>query len=456
MSEFKLPSNSKLRRALGDEGATFLEYGVNSITRILPHTEMVGWKISRVLKTSVRWSSQARRELKVVLSVRIETESYSVEGAVQRKRTPEGVGAILRTLDNREKDICENIVKKLEEIIGPPSLTGAESLAAIKGSFDERVVAAHLKAEHNLKLNPGSLFQQLRLLAGQTYENKPLTFGCLIDSDRLEVPSKGAAFPESYLTRKRYRALSDGYYSSYLVSQAGRLIAFCSLASEAHSSTGGSYSPDWCEDLANNSRKARIGVCLTRHGDLLVFERGSLRFTCRFGQWQYWNHAHLVDLLHSLARVQKTPKSTTRKVVRSVYRAALDVSFRRSGGLFIVLRDKRRLHDFVRPGDALSDAKRLPVDNDFDQSLPSKSILTIPRNLTVELAALDGAIVLSNEGNLLAYAAVLAPKKRGSVSKEEGSRTKAAIGSSKYGLAIKVSSDGDISIYAKGKKFIQI
>jgi acylphosphatase len=33
----------------------------------------------------------------------------------------------------------------------------------------------------------------------------------------------------------------------------------------------------------------------------------------------------------------------------------------------------------------------------------------------------------------------------------EGSRTKAAIGASNYGLAIKISSDGDITVYAAGK-----
>jgi hypothetical protein len=38
----------------------------------------------------------------------------------------------------------------------------------------------------------------------------------------------------------------------------------------------------------------------------------------------------------------------------------------------------------------------------------------------------------------------------------EGSRTKAAIGAPNYGLAIKISSDGDITLYATGQKLIQV
>ena len=74
----------------------------------------------------------------------------------------------------------------------------------------------------------------------------------------------------------------------------------------------------------------------------------------------------------------------------------------------------------------------------------------------VELAALDGAIVLANDGEILAYSAVLSPKKAGRVRGTEGSRTKAAIGASNYGLAIKISSDGDIDVYHEGKSFMRV
>jgi DNA integrity scanning protein DisA with diadenylate cyclase activity len=74
----------------------------------------------------------------------------------------------------------------------------------------------------------------------------------------------------------------------------------------------------------------------------------------------------------------------------------------------------------------------------------------------VELASLDGAIVVDNSGKILAYAAVLQPKKKGRLTGSEGSRTKAGIGASNYGIATKISSDGDIVIYHGAKEFIRM
>jgi DNA integrity scanning protein DisA with diadenylate cyclase activity len=63
---------------------------------------------------------------------------------------------------------------------------------------------------------------------------------------------------------------------------------------------------------------------------------------------------------------------------------------------------------------------------------------------------------MANTGQILAYGAVLDPQRKGRVRAAEGSRTKAAIGASNYGLAIKVSSDGDITVYAAGKQLIKM
>lgn len=171
-------------------------------------------------------------------------------------------------------------------------------------------------------------------------------------------------------------------------------------------------------------------------------------------RWQYWNHAHLVHLLRDLARAQRVPRSILGRVVGAIYRAALDVSFRRSGGLFVILHNRRNVSEVVRHGEAIADGKREKMDLEFDAVIVKHAIQSLPRAVAVELAALDGALVFANSGRLLAYGAVLQPKKAGKLRGTEGSRTKAAIGASNYGLAIKVSSDGDITVYSEGKSFI--
>lgn len=80
----------------------------------------------------------------------------------------------------------------------------------------------------------------------------------------------------------------------------------------------------------------------------------------------------------------------------------------------------------------------------------------LSRSVIVELAGLDGAVVVDNQGHILAYGAVLEPGRRGRVEAEEGSRTKAAVGASHYGLAIKVGSDGDIAVFVRDERFLTV
>ncbi len=83
-------------------------------------------------------------------------------------------------------------------------------------------------------------------------------------------------------------------------------------------------------------------------------------------------------------------------------------------------------------------------------------VQTSARTVVAELAALDGAVVMANTGKILAYGAVLDPQRKGRLRAAEGSRTKAAIGASNYGLAVKISSDGDVTVYVGGKELIRI
>ena len=197
-------------------------------------------------------------------------------------------------------------------------------------------------------------------------------------------------------------------------------------------------------------------MALTRHGDILVIDDGTLRFTYRFGRWQYWNHTHLVDLLRNSARVQRVAPGVVPKVVNSIYRAALDVSFRRTGGLFLILRNRKKIDEVVRRVDQIGHQKREVLHREFDGALTRQKVQDFPRSVLVDLAALDGAIVVSNDGQLMAYGAILAPQVQGGGDVEEASRTKAAKAASTYGLAVKVSADGDISVYVRQKEFFGI
>jgi hypothetical protein len=454
---FKLSSNSRLRTHLGEAGVDFLEYGLGGLTRILPHVEATDWKIQETESSSVaNFVDADKRQLRLDLGLRLDPTKWTVRGRLQRRKVPSGAGSISRTISLRERDIAARVLTAISDTLGPANADDGTSLNALRPSFDERIVGEHLSHYHRLEFDLSEWLVALRQLAEQTYENKALAFGCVIDPNNRTEPEKGARFPRDFLhrDRKKYRALSDGYRTSYRVSGKGALLGFFELGRTG--AQGSRYYPEWCEDFATEARGGKIGLALTRQGDVLVLDDGHLTFTYRFGRWQYWNHAHLVDLIRNAARVQKVPPNLLSHVVRAVYRAALDVSFRRSGGLFVLLRRRKSLRQIVRSGEAIDDYKRDPLDAVFDRAVAPVKVQALPRSVLAELASLDGAVVLGNKGDLLAYGAILEPKKKGRITGTEGSRSKAAIGASKFGLSVKVSSDGDITVYHAGEKLITV
>jgi DNA integrity scanning protein DisA with diadenylate cyclase activity len=208
--------------------------------------------------------------------------------------------------------------------------------------------------------------------------------------------------------------------------------------------------------MAACTRGGRCGVSLTRHGDILIFREGSLLWTYRFGRWQMWNHSALCRLLTNLIRGQRTSPQTSGKLARAVYRASLDAAFRRHGALFVVLNAKQHLKRVAARDDCIDHRPEESTERVFDKALGELVLQSMPRSTLTELASLDGAVITERNGRILAYGAVMRPRKMGCIKRTEGSRTKAAIGASNYGTAVKVSSDGQISIYFQGAEFLTL
>lgn len=449
---FRRGQRRHLSRVLRREGFALLEHGLGAFERLLPHVEVNQWRPREVDASCVTWRGQGRRAL--TLRIRLPDRAIGLEADLARLAAPAGAGQVSRTVDLSERAMAEQIVEMLSLDL---AVEDSRPSQVLRKTFDERVVASYLETTYGLQLDLRSLVDALRRLAEQTYETRALTFGVLVDPSDIGVGDETPefVFPQDYMTHKRYRVLSDGYRVAYRLSARGAVTGLVDLTGAATAKRL-PFFPEWARDIALRSRRNRVAIALTRHGDILVFANGNLHLSYRAGQWQYWNHTHVIDLVRDYARAQRVQPGALGRLVARLYRLAPDVSFRHTGGLVTLLRNRRHLHDVVRAGDAIHDRRRQRIDRTFDESLRAKEVQGIPLPLLSELASLDGAIVVANSGELLAYGAVLEPKKRAGVSRAEGARTKAAIGASHYGVSIKVSSDGAITFYRKGKPFLEI
>lgn len=456
-----LRANSPVRAVLEPPGVEFLDWAAGAFIRLLPHSEIDSWaEIERTPVESV-WDSPSRDVIRVTIPLGPPDSDAprSIQTRVRRRSVPGG-SATGRVLDSREYDICRRIALRIAHVLnGAPSEGGAASLSAIRDAFDEQVIAEHVRSHHGLDLDMTAVFDSIHELAEQTYENSSLTFGGILDPHWVGGPHDAPVFPRDLFSSKtkKYKALSDGFRTAYHITSDGHLSDFVDL--EKYSKSGLSdhhYFPEWARDIARASRDGRCGICLSRQGDILVFDEGTLRFTYRYGQWQYWNHGHLLTLLKSQARTNRVSKDIRGKVRSAVYRAALDISFRRSGGMFVVLQRRANLRHVVPDADVIGHDSRRGANAEFDALLTGKTIQSLPRAVIVELASIDGAVVVDSKGTLLAFGAVLQPRRRGNLIGTEGSRTKAAIGVSNYGLAVKISADGAITVYQGGRKFFEV
>ena len=379
--------------------------------------------------------------------------SYRAE--VRRRRVPGSGKSLARTLDTREHDICKRVVEQAAAALKMARDSDESFWAILRSAFDELVLSAHIQNRYGIEMSIPNILHALHDLSEQTYENKALTFGFLVRD--VKVPKASRDFPYPFLESKRFKALSDGYRTAYVVTSTGSVIDFVDLKTSTRKKlSADNYYPEWAEPIARGSRNALFAVALSRQGDILVFENGSLLFSYRYGQWQYWNHNYLIALLTNLARAQSVPRKFVGTLVRAIYKAALDLSFRRSGGLFVLLKNRYNLDELVPSGDAVGESVHSESTPSFDAIVEGRGFHHMPRSVVVELASIDGAIVLNNNGEIRAYGSILQPNKIGKLRGTEGSRTRAAVGASHYGVAVKISSDGDITAYQKGKSFIRI
>jgi hypothetical protein len=204
-----LRANSPLRRQLGDYGLAFLHHSLGAFQRILPHVEITHWSQIPWQKAQSVWSDSRRREIRVTVPMgpKDATIARSFTTTVKRRRVAVASRAAGETLDMNEFNICKRIVMRISEVLEetPSEIAGA-TMRAIRDSFDEDVIAQYIESHYDLTMSITTLLADLHRLSEQTYENKDLSFSCIIDS-RKEWPGLCAQFPRDFISAKKYKAL---------------------------------------------------------------------------------------------------------------------------------------------------------------------------------------------------------------------------------------------------------
>jgi hypothetical protein len=164
-------------------------------------------------------------------------------------------------------------------------------------------------------------------------------------------------------------------------------------------------------------------------------------FARRSGRWSFLTHEPVLTQMG-------TPQDE--RVRRAVYATCLDASFARTGACIGIVSSNHMTNlskVVVNKDDRIGLGKSAKARS-IGRMIGTDKFHELDRRLRQELVAIDGATVISHEGDLLAVGAILKIP-GGSAS---GGRLAAAKALSDLGLGIKVSQDGGITGYRRAQR----
>lgn len=440
-----------LRRSLkhhfGD-GFNRLDELLQTIPSTLPHTKHSQWQ-------RVEGLGQSGAQLKggtgnKVLSVTLAYTRANNTSFVLKSELTKG-----RAFGKYERAFASCVAREIGKVVSAMARAASGDLLVGPQDVLDAAVADFLKEVTHID-GPDILrtIRYLKDLAQESYESKSITYGAIL-SPRRETKTHIAKFPQDVIDQKRFHALTDGYKTALMLDRAGKIIRLVSLRQLGE--VGEHFRPVWLDPLADSARaRGALGIALTRTGAILVAWQGNLLLSLRLGRWILWYHSENVEIIREgLTRRGRPPRDIGRLAAR-LYRCALDVSFRRTGGLFVALRSPKYLDKLVPKPEQLSGARRTVGDRALGEWLATNTMVGLDREVLSDLAALDGAIVCDRAGALLSYGSVLLLPRAKGLGKIEGSRSRAAHSASFFGLSIKVSSDGGIDVIESGEKLLSL
>lgn len=336
-------------------------------------------------------------------------------------------------------------------------------------------------------------FRILDTWTDKTYEGRRVTLGFIIDpSVQATGKLRGDRFLD-FLSTDSAAVFTDCIYSVFLLDAQCGLVSHLSVPDAAPLEDAAppedieppkDVEPNFAAPLRftqiiSQITESRVGVFLLNNGDIILSKKKKVQFVKRNGQWLNFSYTAFCNALDPFLQTSNLRSG----LLESIYASVLDVSFSHTGGIISVVNttnyipesdattevktslenevlnpfDNLRYPDRQLPPFSKKDSdpilKKKWLNRDFVRTMVGgKSFSELDRKLRSELIALDGACILDVFGTPYAFGAIISYDS-GSTS---GGRAAAAIKLSRFGMAVKISTDGYIELYIGGTKVYQV
>jgi hypothetical protein len=303
----------------------------------------------------------------------------------------------------------------------------------------------------------------------QTFEGEKKSFVIGID---LHNDDTSGLKINDIIGNSYFATITEAYNSAIIVNKYGVIVKYVSDIIPDLSNEDIEYVlPAKCESIIRKlySSGSEIVLSLENSGDLLIYKidyKGTEKkkkkdrnipqmkivLAHRGGHWLNYDSVNFQNAIHG---------SIGDKDINILHSAILDVSLEHSGGSIAILDGSRNHLDLV---DILSDIDNLEKDwkigsepklkeKDQKRMLIEKlliedgkkiSFFNMDRHKRLELLSMDGATIIDRNGQIISVGAIINGVEP---SEDGGARTASVKKLSQYGTAIKISTDGGISVY---------
>ena len=291
-----------------------------------------------------------------------------------------------------------------------------------------------------------SILDILEFLKNRTYENMPVITNFVLDPG-----VKGSIPITNKDDIKLFDLLAGSNYTYFLVDKELKIVDYdCISWSETTDKKDYSSLPNFLQPYSHLLID-KYGISLTHAGDIIIYNNLGMIMSIRKERWTMYENALTKNLYRDIL------KSTNYGVACNLFDIVWDLSYRRHGALIITTPDDDYESHIVNKDSILARTSfvgfRQQLFSTFKKISLKKRGEICKRSLFLELSSVDGAIIVDGvDGSVKAFGAIIetAPN----ISATTGARTTAAKSAISYEKMspIKVSSDGDITLYTRQKE----
>ncbi len=304
--------------------------------------------------------------------------------------------------------------------------------------------------------------------AQKTYEGNSVSFGILIDRNDMNSNDTNIEYL-SFIKSNDFAPITNIPNSLIKLDKNGYIKEYISI-DEKNCDIDYIKHPIQLREIVKicnknlKSSKSYIAILLLTNSEIVIIKNDVIEWVKRNGRWFNYNDEYLKKCL------EDTLKDNS-NLINHFYSAILNLSFAKTGGCLTIIK-KEKLNDFKGKFNNDNWFDNLELSEEYIQNklngidkeskpfyvskinkrntiknlVKATNFCNINQQLLLELASMDGASIIDEEGKIIAFSSIVNLTLRG----DGGGRSAAAKSLSMYGISVKVSTDGYFEIYENG------